>query len=340
MSTHPTTATVFAPGAMSAWSEKLTCYTAALGVWLAHRQSDWWRPLLAGGPYLRVRNAGNLWHFDHSPEPWARALGLAARGCDDADEAQAAVATLRAEGPVIIAGDVFRLPWQQGYRRRHAPHWFVMPATGAVSELLDPLAMTDDLGCQGPFRGPVPGAPFAEWTRALPGGNAVHEARERSVIGPGPTYLGYRYRWLEPITPCACEGEPAQDAPGAGDRLEGSDACHALADHFAEHGDNPETYAQVADIWQVMRQRELAVAAAAVDPHLMTQGALAHWRAGLEHWRRVPGLLLHARLSASAQRPQPARAVVRALRAAAAFEGRYRLGEPEPVASADEWELR
>lgn len=318
------------------WSERFTCYTSALSVWLAHRQREWWRPLLSSGPYLGVCRAGALWQFHHSPEPWAPAFGLVARGCDDPDEARAAVDAVRTVWPVIVAGDVYHLPWQQGHHRWHAPHWFVLPTLDGVRrELVDPLSLTTKRGRQDPFQGPIPAAPFAEWAQALPGGNAVHDLRELSVLGSEPSYLGFRYRWLEPVT---SEHEPVRGPAGSGGRLEGPDACHALADHFTDHGDNPAAYVQVEDMWQAVRQREFVVAAAEADPDLLAPSALSHWRAGLEQWRRIPGLLLHARLSADAQRPHAARAVVTALRGVAAFEGQHRVGET--AVDSDAWVVR
>ncbi|WP_297624146.1 hypothetical protein [Nocardia sp.] len=320
---------------MAAWSERFTCYTAALGVWLTHRQLRWWRPLLTGGPYLGVREQGGLWQFDHSPVPWAGGLGLTVRGCDDAKEARAAVDDLRGVGPVIVAADVFHLPWQLGYRRWHAPHWFVLPPLGAAAELVDPLAMTTERGRQKPFRGPLPPALFVGWGRALSGDNTVHQFRERSVLGTGPTQLGARYRWLEPVVP-GCG--PIRETMRTDHRLAGPDACHALADYFTDHGSDSAAYSQAEDVWQAVRQREFAVSAAEADPGLMPPQALAHWRSALEHWRRLPGLLLHARLSAEASRPDAARAVVSALRRVAAFEGQHRVGEP--AVEVDGWESR
>ena len=305
---------------LASWSQRLTCYTAALGGWLATRRPDWWRPLLANGPFLGIRPAGSLWQFDHSPAPWVPAFGLSVHGCDDWEVAGAAMAGHRASAPVIVAGDVYRLPWQQGYRRRHAPHWFVLPSYRAPAEIRDPLELTGPEGVQKPYRAPLEEQALAEWTEALPIGDPVHELRERSVIGPAAAQLGRRYRWLAPddtgAAPAAEEQEPYE-------RLEGPDACHALADRLAEAGTDPAAYLQVDDFWQAARQRELVVAAAAADPGLLSAAGLTHWCAALEVWRQLPALLLRARMMARDGQPHGARPVIAALRRAAVFEGRH-----------------
>jgi hypothetical protein len=327
------------------WSQRFTCYTAALAGWLASRRTDWWRPLLTGGPFLGVRsisapaNAAR-WRFDHSPTPWVRALNLSVYGCDDWTQARVELDRHRARGSVIIAGDVYRLPWQRGHRRRHAPHWFVLSGYPEPSEVDDSLAMTTEDGPQEPYRGPVDDAALHGWARALPAGNPVHDLRELSVLGDAPAHLGRRYRWLaeEPQgagRAIACGGETD------GERLEGPDACHAIADDLAERGADPEAYLQSDDLWQAARQREFAAAAAAADPGLLSAAGLTHWCAALEVWRQIPALLLRARLAASEGRPDGARPVIAALRRAAVFEGRHLVtGGRRPVPAAEEWEQR
>ena len=71
-------------------------------------------------------------------------------------------ACLKATGHVIVAGDAVNLPWSTTYRRRHAPHWFVVdgrhPAGGW--HVTDPFCALDEHGEQHPWSGVVPDAAF------------------------------------------------------------------------------------------------------------------------------------------------------------------------------------
>src|SRR5579859_5130784 len=76
---------------LSSWAATLSCYTAALAVWLAQRCEQRWRPLLAGGPVLAVTPAADgLLRFEHHARPPLQSLGLTVRQADDWATARAA----------------------------------------------------------------------------------------------------------------------------------------------------------------------------------------------------------------------------------------------------------
>jgi hypothetical protein len=300
---------------LAGWGGRLTCFTAALGTSLAGRDPRWWRPLLEGGPGLAIRHVGDHWLFAHSARPWMPALGLRFQARDDWEEAKAALlAEIDGQGSVIVAADIWGLPWHGGYQRRHAPHWIVLRADEHGHFIEDPLEMMTLEGMQGGQCVDVDLDACEPILRALCPVDPIFELRERSIAGSKPLALQMRYRWLQHVAP------EAEEYPAG--MIQGAAACDALADHFDAHGSRPEAYAQADDLWQAVRQRELAVAAAEFDPTLMSPGERSHWEAAIERWRRIPPLLMHASLRAQSKDPQPAKLLSAELRRLAEFEGR------------------
>lgn len=315
---------------LEGWGGHLTCFTAALGTWLAGRESRWWRPLLEGGPSLAIRHEGDHWLFAHSLRPWMPALGLRFQASDSWDEAQEALqAEMEAQGSVIVAADVWGLPWHGGYQQRHAPHWIVLRSDERGHFIEDPLEMMTLEGLQSGQCVDIELAACGATLRALCPVDPVFELRELSIAGSHPLATQMRYRWLQCVT------AKAEDYPAG--MLEGADACNALAEHFDAHGTAPEAYAQADDLWQALRQRELAIAAAESDAELMSTAAREHWETATEGWRRIPPLLMHASLRAQSGDAEPARLLSAELRRLAAFEGRHTIQietEKTPVKTA------
>jgi hypothetical protein len=78
---------------------------------------------------------------------------------------------------------------------------------------------------------------------------------------------------------------------------------------------------QADDLWQALRQRELLVAAGEVDPDLVPQAVREHWRAGVVLWRRIPPVLMDARLRVEDGMPINCGRIAEVLEAVAEFEG-------------------
>ncbi|WP_433113695.1 hypothetical protein [Micromonospora sp. CA-246542] len=270
---------------LAPWADQLSCYTAALGSWLAIRRPDWWRPLLAGGPVLRVTPVpGDLLRFDHHTRPPAPTLGLRLRTAADWNTARHLIADEASrQRAVIVAGDTFRLPWQRTYGTAHAPHWFLLrPDVGGRWTVEDPLRMMTTSGRQEPVLVEVEERDLAGICRALPAGNPVAELREQAALGVTDVRLGSAYRWL------TYDADGTSEVPQT--PVAGSDAGAALrllARMFREHGAQATAYRQADDLWQASRQRELAAR--------MLGG---RWTGIAEIWRRLPPLLLHGRLAA------------------------------------------
>lgn len=313
------------PAPLAAWSGSLTCYTAAVGDWLSDRVTSWWRPLLNGGPYLGLVPVGDRWRFDHTPRPLAPAAGLALHHGADPDEFVAALrGTVAAQPSVVVAGDVYHLPWQRGHQRWHAPHWFVLRPAGERWRVTDSLAMTTQAGPQPARAVELTTGELTRCAQALPAGDPVFELRERSVLGTDRTGLGATYRWLSGAAPDAADRPPVASAAQSG-----AAACDALAELLARHGHRPSTYEVADDLWQAVRQRELLVAAGEVDPELLPPVGRAHWFGALGRWRALPPLLLHARLRAQDGVADPAAGAVELLRELARYEGRHLVPEAD-----------
>jgi hypothetical protein len=312
---------------LSSWGDTFSCYTAALAVWLAGRQDRWWRPLLAGGPILAITPAADgLLRFEHHPRPLLETLRLTVRHADNWTAAHAAQRTELAEqGALIVCGDVYNLPWQRGHRRWHVPHWFTIIQHDRRWLIIDPLAMNTPAGPQRPSQVPVDPAQIALWSSAPPSYPPAHRLRELSMAGYGPPGPGARYRWLE----SAWAPRTGQRDPG---RLGGSAAVNALAARFRTARHDDPIHHQADDLWQALRQRELLIAAAEVDPGLVHPAALDHWRRAVIGWRRIPPALMHARLRGQAGLPIDRDRLADALVTVAAFEGRCQLTD-ETVAA-------
>lgn len=306
------------------WGERFSCYTAALATWIAQGESQWWRPLLAGGPELAVtRQDSGTWRFDHSPRPWGPTLGLGVRSAAAWPEARDGLAADLETGPVILAADVFTLPWQLESGTRHAPHWVTMYRDGDNVVVDDPLIMLTEAGPQQPYLGTFALDDLAAIGTALPAGDEVLWLRERSVIGTSDPAEGATYRWLAPA-PAAdrAAADRPYDDPG---RLTGPDALHALADDLDALGaETSAVLRHVDDLWQALRVRELAAAAAEQDPEFFAADAAEAERRleALAVWRDMPVLLHHSRIKAATGNPRAAAGVVEALRELADLEPR------------------
>jgi hypothetical protein len=296
--------TADSPGGLAAWGEKLTCYTAALAGWLAAEGQTWWRPLLAGGPVLRIEPAGDGLHkFAHHWRAPAPSLGLALSVAQSWAEAGPALDDLLTRhGRVVIAGDGFRLPWQRAWRRRHVPHWFLLRRTDdGRLRVDDPLTLVNELGRQDSASVVLRREQLPEACRALPPGSVVFSLREAAALGLDDPVIGPSYRWLSPVRVGDSRRLPPQSA-----ELARSDptvtALHDLAAAFAAEGTMPSAYRQVDDLWQALRQRELATAALAVErvrrPCPADMPDPRGWTDAVAAWRRLLVLLFHARLAA------------------------------------------
>lgn len=315
-------ATISSPGDLGDWGDKLTCYTAALAGWLSDGQRAWWRPLLAGGPVLRIQAADDgLYQFAHHWRAPAPGLGLTLSVADSWAEAGPALDDLLARfGLVVIAGDGFRLSWQRAWRRRHVPHWFVLRrADGGRLRVDDPLTLVNELGRQDPASVMLGRGQLPEACRALPPGSAVFSLREASALGVDDPLIGPSYRWLSPVGEADSRRvtRPVAEAARPDPTVT---ALRDLAAAFAARGTMPSAYRQVDDLWQALRQRELASAALTAErarrscPVDMPDPR--GWTDAVAAWRRLLRLVFHARLGAeSGQLSGRAAAVV-----AGAFE--------------------
>jgi len=308
------------PGkAADMWGERLTCFTAALGVWLACRQRHWWRPLVAGGPFLGLQQMGRYWLFEHSPSPWLPGLGLRMTGADEWSEARSGLmAEMQSEGAVIVAGDVWYLPWHRGFCRWHAPHWFVLQEDANGVFVDEPMDMMTPEGPQHPECVRVESAMLCKCARSLQPVNEVFHLRELSIAGTKELVSEAHYRWLEK-TP---QHAQIQKASVPSHRLRGAAACLALADFFETRGEDESAYEQADDLWQALRQRELTVGALEHDAEIGGDEVRLHWRESIEEWRKIPVLLLHAKLRAGRGTSRPVAMLGAALRRVAEFEDR------------------
>jgi hypothetical protein len=305
---------------LSDWGEQFSCYSAALATRLIRDRPRWWRPLLADGPMLAVtRQPTGAWRFDHAPRPWVPELGLRIQSSDDWATARAALeAALEAGPPVVVAGDVFNLPWQHGYRRRHASHWVAIQRCGDALSLDDPLTFLTEDGPQAAYRATLTLDELASLAQALPAGDEIGWLRERSVIGEGDLGEGRMYRWL------AASDDGWQPPEQVDERLVGPDALEAVADDLlSARGDAP-ILRQLDDLWQALRHRELAVKVAARDPDFFggSDVAARHWQEAVEIWRQVPILMRYAQMQSAAGIARAGEQVAEALLRLTAWEGR------------------
>lgn len=304
--------------ALATHGDKLTCFTAALASALVARgETRWWRPLLAGGPTLSVSPAeDDLLLFEHDATPPLPALGLRVNGDDDWATAYHALEEQVAEhGSVVLLADIFHLPWQHGYQRWHAPHWLAVVETVEGWVIEDPLTMTTELGKQTGQRIPVlAAAELREWSVGLGQDHTVALLRERAMAGSTAIHTGKTYRWLEshPVAPLS----PRED------RLVGADALIALASRY-QFASTAADFTQLDDLWQALRQRELLLWASDLDADLLDAAGREHWERALTQWRKLPPLLMHARMRAAAGGTVQTAHIAETLLSLAEFEGKH-----------------
>ncbi|MEU0874523.1 hypothetical protein [Nocardia brasiliensis] len=304
--------------ALSTHGDKLTCFTAALAsALLARGETRWWRPLLAGGPTLAVTPAEqDLLLFEHDATAPLPALGFAVYGDDDwATAYHALEEQVAAHGSVVLLADIFHLPWQHGYQKWHAPHWLAIVATVDGWVVEDPLTMTTELGLQAGQRVPVlSAAELREWSVSLGPGDTVALLREQAMAGTSQIQAGRTYRWLQ-------TGPAALLAPRA-DRLVGADALVALASRY-QFASTPDDFTQLDDLWQALRQRELLLWAAEFDDEVLDEAGRAHWERAVALWRKLPPLLMHARMRAAAGGTVQTARIAENLLALSEYEGKH-----------------
>jgi hypothetical protein len=317
----PNAALRTAPSAFADWGPALTCYTSALGVYLAADDNRWWRLLAGGGPYLSVsRGPAGLLQFQHHPSPPALLLGLRARGADDWGAAWAGISDeLDAVGRVIVAADGWHVPWLTAHGRKHGPHWFVLARHDGGYVVDDPLDHVDDRGRQFPVRVHLDEADLRRCCRALADPPPHLVLREEATLGSSASAFGSAYRWL--VAGERVLGKP--EAPARHGALE-------LADWFERGAAGLDSYRQADDIWQALRQRELLVRVLEIEGRLGELVGLPPpepWQRVTELWRRLPPLLVHAQLLArTGARPDTAKALVDTLRAIAEAESHLASG--------------
>jgi hypothetical protein len=241
-------------------------------------------------------------------------------GSDDWNEARRVLMSeLQSEGAVIIAGDVWHLPWQRGFQRWHAPHWFVLQRDAKGLFIDERIDLMTPEGPQRPERVYVEPETLYEYARSLQPLNEVVRLRELSIAGKDDLASGAHYRWLRTTPLC----ESLHAAPEPPLRLEGASACFALAGYFETKGMDASAYEQADDLWQALRQRELIAGAFEQDARLGGEEVRCHWQEALVEWRKIPVLLLHAKLRAGKGSSRPAMMLGAALRRVAKFEGRH-----------------
>jgi acyl-CoA synthetase (AMP-forming)/AMP-acid ligase II len=304
------------PSAFASWGTAFSCYTSALGVYLAVDDDRWWRRLADGAPYLRISPADEgLFRFEHYPRSPAGLAGLRAEGADDWAEAWAGIrGELDAAGRVIIAADAWNVPWLTSYRRRHVPHWFVLAREGDGYVVDDPLELVDLRGRQSPVRVRLDDDGVRGCSGALID-PAPHLAwREEAMLGRCPSHLGRGYRWL--VRGQLAETEPSREPAVADGLLD-------LAERFERGSMDPASYVQADDVWQALRQRELLIRVLGVEEKLGELGGLPArepWERVTGLWRRLPPLLAHAQLLAASGRGGSPGVLAGTLRAIAGAE--------------------
>ncbi|MGW4845118.1 hypothetical protein [Nocardia brasiliensis] len=304
--------------ALSTHGDKLTCFTAALAsALLARGETRWWRPLLAGGPTLAVTPAEqDLLLFEHDDAAPLPALGFGVHGDDDwATAYHALEEQVAAHGSVVLLADIFHLPWQHGYQKWHAPHWLAIVATVDGWVVEDPLTMTTELGPQAGQRVPVlSAAELREWSVSLGPGDTVALLREQAMAGTAQIQVGRTYRWLQT--------RPAALRTPRADRLVGADALVALASRY-QFASTPDDFTQIDDLWQALRQRELLLWAAEFDDEVLDDAGREHWERAVARWRKLPPLLMHARMRAAAGGTVQTARIAETLLALAEYEGKH-----------------
>ncbi|WP_280391996.1 hypothetical protein, partial [Nocardia brasiliensis] len=257
-----------------------------------------------------------LWLYQPAPTAPLPALGFAVHGDDDwATAYHALEEQVAAHGSVVLLADIFHLPWQHGYQKWHAPHWLAIVATVDGWVVEDPLTMTTELGLQAGQRVPVlSAAELREWSVSLGPGDTVALLREQAIAGTSQIQVGRTYRWLQ-------TGPAALIAPRA-DRLVGVDALVALASRY-QFASTPDDFTQLDDLWQALRQRELLLWAAEFDDEVLDDAGREHWERAVALWRKLPPLLMHARMRAAAGGTVQTARIAENLLALAEYEGKH-----------------
>ncbi len=285
---------------LTAFSETYTCYSAAVATWVAHGRADWPSAVDPGLALTVVEAGDGLFGFAHFPPHLRARLGLVRTGVDvpETDAVNGVLAELRRSGRVIVAGDGFRLPWHVAHGRRHVPHWFVLSGTAEQMEAIDPFACRNELGVQQAARVPVARAELAELLVGLPGDDPVLALRERFALGDDCDQPDGGCQWFVHDT-VADSRAPV----GA----EGSAGALALARHFREHGQDPDAYRQMDDIWSIARHRAFLARHAAAVAARTADEALAAWvrehgETLAKRWSHMAPLLMQATLALDAGR--------------------------------------
>ena len=285
---------------LTAFSETYTCYSSAVATWAAHDRADW-PSAVNPGLTLTVLDAGEgLFGFAHFPPRLRPRLGLVRTGVEGpgTDAVDGVLAELERSGRVIVAGDGFRLPWHVAHGRRHVPHWYVLSGTAEQLEAIDPFACRNELGVQRAARVPLARAELAELLVGLPGDDPVLALRERFALGDDRDPPSGGCQWF-------VAGAVTDSRAPAG--AEGPAAALALARHFREHGQDPDAYRQMDDIWSIARHRAFLARHATAVAARTADEALAAWvrehgETLAKRWGHMAPLLMQATLALDAGR--------------------------------------
>jgi hypothetical protein len=285
-----------------AHKDELTCYSAALATWLAGgADGDEWARFVNTGLYLKLTEAGaGLLGFAYFPAELRARVGLVRTGAQDAGGAiDGVLSELERSGRVIVAGDAFNLHWCVGHERVHTPHWYVISGIPDALEVADPFACRTELGTQEATRGPVSRESLDSMLRALPPDNAVHRLREELAFGDECTdALRYTFQWF-------VKGEVGEWIDPDG--LVGGAAIGRLAQHFRDHGQDPDAYLQADDIWSIARHRAFMCRyyeeRAGSDGTALPGWLEEHGRPLARRWSHLGPLLMQATLALAAGRP-------------------------------------
>lgn len=304
------------PTDLNRWADTFSCYTAPLAVWLATQREDWWRPLLAGTPTLAIEQMkGGLVRFGHHPQPLLRSLQLEVSSATDTTQARSLLtAEIAEKKAVVICGDSFELPWQLGYRRWHTPHWFTVVSVDGHLFIDDPLRMHTTLGLQQPHQQPVTLEELLAWARGTKEYTPTQWLRETSLVGSNEHGIGSPYRWLRHAESPLRDNFLKWDATGAA-------ALRALAEDVRGEGAENLVTHHGEDLWQALRQREMLILAGEREPESVPTRVLKHWQNAITMWRRIPPLLMEARMCLDEGIPVRAARLADSLDAVSEFEG-------------------
>jgi hypothetical protein len=272
-------------------SDELTCYSAAVSVWLAVADNDW-AGIVNPGLWLRLtEEAGGRFGFSYFAPELRTQLGVVRCGVDDPEQALAgALAELQRSGRVIVAADGFHLPWHVAWGREHVPHWFTVIGSSDQMEIADPFACRNELGIQTPERRRLDAQALQAMLPAIPQTNPVHRLREELALGDrAEGGLAYGYQWFA-VSPVTAGDAP----PGA----HGPAALRRLAEHFETRGQDPDAYVQADDIWSIARHRAFLVRYAETRPEPETSAWVSEHGAALaQRWAHIAPLLMQAVLA-------------------------------------------